>query len=107
MYDLYFYNAKVVRVVDGDTLILEVDLGFNIKLTERFRLAGINCKELNTKDGLRAKKFVEEYLAKNNNECLIKSEKKGKYGRWLAWVWVGNVCLNKLLVRRGFAEEYD
>ena len=66
----YRYNAKVMRVVDGDTLDLEIDLGFNIKINERVRLFGIDTPETRTRDleekkrGLEAKEYVREQRKK-------------------------------------------
>ena len=106
--NLFFYRAKVLRVVDGDTIDAEVDLGFNIKLKQRFRFAGINAYEINTELGKKAKEYVEKRFAENNNECIIKSEKQGKYGRWLAWIWLkdSDITLNAELVEKGFAVWY-
>lgn len=104
---LFFYRAKLLNVVDGDTVDLEVDLGFNIFIRERFRLAGINAYEISTEKGKIAKAYVEKRFAENNNECVIRSEKKEKYGRWLAWIWFdGEKTLNEELVELGLAVRY-
>ena len=57
--DLYTYRAKLIRVIDGDTDDLQVDLGFNIFVRERFRLAGINAYEISTEKGKIVKAYVE------------------------------------------------
>ena len=105
---LYKYRAKLIRVVDGDTVDLQVDLGFNIFIRERFRFAGINAYEISTEKGRLAKAFVERRFAENNNECIIKSEKQDKYGRWLAWIYLtdSDKTLNEELVERGLAVKY-
>jgi len=105
----FCYKAKVLRVIDGDTIEAEVDLGFNIRLRERFRFAGINAYEKDTELGKKATEYVKKRFAENNNECIIKSEKQGKYGRWLAWIWLAdsNKTLNEELVEKGLAVWYN
>ena len=108
---MYEYRAKLVKVVDGDTLDLEVDLGFGVKKVDRFRLAGINTPELNRKDereaGLAAKAFVEEWF-EDGVELYIETQKdkQGKYGRYIATVWSSskNFSLSESLVRNCHAE---
>ena len=116
---MYTYRAKLDRVVDGDTVDLFVDLGFNIWIKDRFRLLDIDTPELRggteqTKAAARkAKEFVENLFGQYNNECEVLSQKdtKGKYGRWLATIiLVGNkedskeVNLNERLIEAGLAE---
>ncbi len=105
----YTYKAKLIRVIDGDTIDLQVNLGFNIFVRERFRFAEINAFEISTEKGKLAKAFVERRFAENNNECLIKSEKQGKYGRWLAWIYFddSDKTLNEELVEQDLAVWYD
>ena len=116
---MYEYRAKLVKVVDGDTLDLEVDLGFGVKKVDRFRLAGINTPELNRKDereaGLAAKAFVEEWF-EGEEYVMIDTfkDKKGKYGRYIAILWQPDndgtyTSLGSQLVLNGHAEiaNYD
>lgn len=97
------YKAKVTRVVDGDTIDAEVDLGFNVFIKERFRLLGIDAPETRTKDliekarGLKTKAFVEDII-NSSTEVVIKTNKAGKFGRWLAVVTLdGDTNLNNLI----------
>lgn len=112
MRELYFYNAVVDKVVDGDTLDVTIDLGFNIWIKERLRLYGINCPETRTKDsaekerGLKAKKYVMNHIKATGGEIQIQSFGKGKYGRVLAEVWAGKNNINELLVANNHAEVY-
>lgn len=112
MRELYFYNAVVDRVVDGDTIDVTIDLGFNIWIKERLRLYGLNTPETRTKDqeektkGLKAKRYVEKQIDSNSGEIQVQSFGKGKYGRVLAEVWVGKNNLNELLISNGHAEIY-
>lgn len=115
----WFYKAKVVRVIDGDTLDVDIDLGFGIRFKTRIRLAGINAPELYTKEGKDAKKVVKEMLEKADYEVYLRTfkgkdyiDQKGKYGRWLALVLIprgkGNYdLLNAILLDKGLAEPYD
>lgn len=116
---MFTYNAKLLKVIDGDTLEVFIDLGFDIWFKARLRLLGINTAEIHTKDkvkkkkGLTAKEFVEKEL-NSAEQIIIKSEKqikKGKYGRYLVRVYYtkpgGNViCLNDLLLSEHLAQKY-
>lgn len=106
---LYRYRATLVRVVDGDTVRLRVDLGFNIAFEENFRLADIDTPEVRgpeREDGLKAKAFVEEFFQNcPDAKVMICSIKHGKY-RWVLEIWNGDECLNIALLEAGHAREY-
>lgn len=85
---LYTYQAFVNRVVDGDTLLLRVDLGFRTHVTEKVRLRGIDCPEISTALGRKARIFVQE-LIDQNPWIVIKTYKDDKYGRYLVDVFTG------------------
>jgi micrococcal nuclease len=110
--ELYYYNATVDRVVDGDTIDVTIDLGFNIWVKERLRLYGLNTPETRTKDleekerGLKAKKYVENQVNSNGGQIQVLSLGKGKYGRVLAEIWVGKNNINELLIANNHAEVY-
>lgn len=114
---LYHYRAKVVRTVDGDTIDVELDLGFDITLKARVRLVGINTPESRTRDleekaaGLAAKEYVGKWLLHFcGNQCIIetKLDGRGKFGRVLGRVLSDDgVCLNDLLLAEGHAVPYD
>ncbi len=86
---MYTYKATVSRVVDGDTIYVDVDLGFFLRQMMKVRLRGVNTPEIRGKErpeGLKAKQFVIDSLA----DCpvvVIKTDKIGKYGRYVADVW--------------------
>ena len=109
---MYTYKAKVIRVVDGDTLDLEIDLGFKITLHERIRLSGVNTPETRTRDkkekeaGLKAKQYVCDMVSGKSIE--IETAKQGKFGRYLATIYYGTkkINLNKELIKKGYAREY-
>ena len=110
---MYTYRATVTRVVDGDTMDVAVDLGFDIVYNDRVRLYGINTPESRTRDldekklGLAAKDRVKE-LCPEASEVTLKTTKdgKGKFGRILGEIYVGDVNINQLLVEEGHAVEY-
>lgn len=111
----WIYNAEVKKVVDGDTFDIIIDLGFDTLRKGRVRLYGVNTPESRTsnieekKQGLAAKEFTEQWLAKAQNWVKIETiiDKNEKYGRVLAKVWDkdGN-CLNSDIVASGLAREY-
>lgn len=112
----YHYNAKVSKVVDGDTVDLVVDLGFHVQVRERFRLAGIDTPELRSSDpeererAKAAKARVLE-LCPVGSDVIVVAEKTGKFGRWLGVILftvedIGLVNLNDLLVDEGHAVVY-
>ncbi len=103
---MYEYAANLVRVVDGDTVILDVSLGFNTWLRSvRFRLARINAPELSTPAGQEAKAWL---AGLNFSALRIKSTKQDDYGRWIAELYLGTdpaatINVNDLLVTTGHA----
>lgn len=84
--ELYAYKALVERVVDGDTIWLNIDLGFSCWTRQKVRLRGIDCPELDTKKGQEAKEFVEARL-KEVDFVLVKTHKSDKYERYLTDVF--------------------
>ena len=116
-----FRVTKINRVVDGDTIDVTIDLGFDLAKKERVRIAGVDTPEKRTRDleekalGLDAtawmKKHLEETI-KGEDELTIRTELKGgmgKYGRLLGWLYVGEseVSLNEQMITEGYAWEYD
>ena len=110
----YVYYASLIRVVDGDTVDLEIDLGLKIFTRQRIRLFGIDTPEIHgvKKDseefikGAAAKDRVVELLFGKKLLVETTKDKTGKYGRYLARVWAEDTCINDLLVKEGFAQEY-
>ena len=111
-----YYVRKVENVVDGDTIDVLIDLGFDILFQSRVRLAGIDTPESRTKDlnekalGLESKEYLKKAL-KDAKSVVIKTEKMDsseKYGRILGWVYVdGNtVSLNDMMINDGYAWGY-
>lgn len=119
---MYLYNATLVRVVDGDTVDAMIDLGFDIQVKKRIRLAGINAPESRTRNkvekklGLAAKERLIELIDGAANVFEIESKELGKYGRVLGVLYINKlsgkdvitqVCINDILVNEGHATEYD
>ena len=117
---MYDYKAKLVRVVDGDTIDAEIDLGFDISVKKRIRLVGINTPECRTRDleekakGLAAKDRVTAILAENPIFNLESTE-LGKYGRVLGKIHINildgtesltQICLNDQLIKEKHAVAY-
>lgn len=103
---MYEYKATLVKVVDGDTIDVMVDLGFDVHLVQRVRFARINCPEMSTPEGPVSKQFVIDYLV--GKDVVIKTSKNtfDRYGRWIAEVFAGVDNLNDLLLQKGLAVPY-
>lgn len=82
----YLYKAKVIKVIDGDTLNLYIDLGFDIHKNQRIRLSSLDCSEINTKAGKISYNFTQEKLAKLDF-VMIQTEKADIYGRFIAHIF--------------------
>jgi micrococcal nuclease len=114
MYEYFVKN--VTSVVDGDTIDVVIDLGFDIMFASRVRLAGIDTPESRTTDkaekilGLESKEYLKKQL-KDAKSVVIKTEKMNsseKYGRILGWIYVNGdtVSLNDKMINDGYAWGY-
>ena len=111
---MFEYNAKVIRVVDGDTIDAMVDLGFTTFKKVRIRMHGINAPESRTRDlvekekGLAAKARLIEMLEESDNEFRLISHGVGKFGRCLGEIYLSGhaTSLNKQLIWEGHGTEY-
>jgi len=94
-------------VIDGDTVVFYVDLGFRTYSRQKLRFRGIDCPELATPEGKIAKTFVEEKL-KRAKIITIKTYRKDKYDRYLADIFVGSkeIFLNQELLDKKLADVY-
>ena len=117
---MYDYKATLVRVVDGDTVDANIDLGFDITIKKRIRLVGINTPECRTRDlkekalGLAAKERVKAILTENI-KFTLESTELGKYGRVLGKIHINKldgtesltqICLNDQLIKEKHAVAY-
>ena len=118
------YNFRVTeinRVLDGDTIDVTIDLGFDLYKKERVRVAGVDTPEKRTRDleekelGIDATNWVKEKLdgaIAGDDDLVIRTELvggMGKYGRLLGWLYIGDaqVSLNELMIEEGYAWAYD
>jgi len=120
---MYRYWANVVRVVDGDTIDLDVDLGFGVSFRIRVRLHGVDTPEKfgvksgspEWEKGVAASAFVKSWLEQRNNRVVIQSHDhkkidQGKYGRWVVEIYEDKEAaetLNGLLIKAGHAKEVN
>ena len=117
---MYNYKISPLRVIDGDTIDAEIDLGFDVKIKKRIRFMGINTPESRTRDleekarGLAAKDRVKQLLDGCDN-ITLNSHGVGKFGRCLGEIMLDMVdgsekltlvSLNELLIKEGHAVEY-
>jgi len=111
---MYKYKVKeILRVVDGDTIDILIDLGFGLTKKERVRVAGIDTPESRTRD-LYEKKLGKEaaaYLTKQlaEGDIIICTEKDGKYGRMLGWLYKSGqtISIQEDMINRGYGWSYD
>ena len=118
------YNFRVTeinRVVDGDTIDVTIDLGFDLYKKERVRVAGVDTPEKRTRDleekelGIHATNWLKEKLESTlagDDQLFIRTELvggTGKYGRLLGWCYIGDseLSLNEQMITEGYAWEYD
>ena len=110
---MYNYKAKVLRVYDGDSITVLIQLGFNIILKQNIRILGIDTPEIRTKNkkekafGLKVRDFLEEWI--QDKEVIIITEKPDKFGgRYLAHVeTIDGTNVAWVLKSKGYAKPYD
>ena len=117
-----FRVTEIVKVLDGDTIDVLIDLGFDLFKIERVRIAGVDTPEKRTRDleekalGIDAtnwlKKKLEDTIAGDGDELTIRTELvggTGKYGRLLGWLYINEdaISLNEQMITEGYAWEYD
>jgi len=116
-----FRVTEVARVVDGDTIDVVIDLGFDLYKKERVRIAGVDTPEKRTRDleekklGIDATNWLKDQLdsaISGEDDLVIRTELDGgfgKYGRLLGWLYIGDetVSINEKMIAEGYAWEYD
>lgn len=100
---MWEYNAKVVRVIDGDTAEFDIDLGFNLHYIAKVRLAGINAPEMRTEAGPAAKARLIELLVGPLIIGTTLNKEFEKYGRVLGVVYTPTLNVNQQMITEGFA----
>ena len=109
MTDLYTYKARCTSVYDGDSVTLDIDLGFNIRANRKIRLLGINTPEIRGSDrldGLIARDRLRELIEGKDIIMVSHRDKSGKYGRLLATIYANGLNVNQLLINEGLADIY-
>ena len=111
---MYQYKIKKInRIIDGDTIDLDIDLGFWVTVSYRVRLKGIDAAETRTKDlkekaeGVKARLWLEKELSRSN-EWIIETHKEDKYGRILGTLYLDGdpVTVNERMLNEGIAKPY-
>ncbi len=109
---MYEYECKIVRVIDGDSIVLDISLGFGLWIHgESIRLFGVDCPECRSRDkeekaaGLAAKRFVERFLQVGETYTL-NTQGKGKFGRYLGTISNETETVNKALINEHLAVVY-
>jgi len=106
----YVYRAKILKIVDGDTVDVLLDLGCHVQIQRRLRFLGIDAWEIKGEErekGLIAKDRLIELCSYAQDNVYVQTEMDatGKYGRLLAWLWTdtdeGAFCLNQVLLEEG------
>lgn len=104
----FVYNAECVRVVDGDTFIARVDLGFRVSTEITIRLRGVNAPEHSKEGGPDAKDFLTAVLLPDKGTLTIQSFKDAlSFTRWICDVWVGKQSLTQLIIENGHGVAFD
>ena len=109
------YKAKLIRIIDGDTIDAEIDIGFDVFVRKRIRLWGINAPETRSRDQNEVKlakntfKRLASILAASNGEFELISHGDGKYGRCLGEIFVKELkeSVNQTLINEGLAKKYN
>ena len=110
---MHEYKCKILRVVDGDTIDVDIDLGFGIWMhKERVRLLGIDTPESRTRDleekkyGLAAKEFLTKWVTSGGLTIKTTKDARGKFGRILGELWCFNTNVNEKMIEEHHAVEY-
>ena len=107
---MYEYRAFVRKVYDGDTITVDIDLGFDVILKDqKIRLVRINAPEVRGKErpeGLKSRDALRSKVGNRWVKIKTQKDKKGKYGRWLGEIWLEDLCINDWLLSEGHAVEY-
>ena len=101
---MYEYRAKLARVIDGDTVVLDIDLGLDVTHRIVVRVLGINCPERFTEEGKQATAFTKLFLENRDLTITTVKDSREKYGRYLARIYVDNLDLTSLLLSKGLGQ---
>jgi len=100
---MYEYKAETVRVIDGDTVVMRIDVGFDITVVKKIRLLGVNTPEVRGEsraEGLKAKELVKQWL--DCDSVIIRTAKSDSFGRYLAEIIKDGESLTDYLIQLGY-----
>lgn len=108
--ELYHYKIdKIIKVVDGDTIVCDIDLGMSVILRkQRIRFLFVDTPSIKTEDGKKCKLFLEDLLMKENQEIYIKTvkDRNDKYGRYLGEIFIKKgeeiINVNNIILENGY-----
>ena len=107
---MYEYRAFVRKVYDGDTITVDVDLGFDITLNQqKIRLLRVDTPEIRgeeRQEGLKSRDALREKIGNKWAVLKTQQDKKGSFGRWLGEVWLEDECINDWILAEGLGEVY-
>jgi len=112
MNKLYHYRARVVSVYDGDTITVNIDLGFGVTMhKQKIRLLGIDTPELRGSEeektkGRAARDYLRDLIDGRHIMLKTKKDKTGKYGRLLGTIYINDININQMMIDHGYAVEY-
>ena len=106
---MYEYRANIISVYDGDTATADIDLGFEVWLRgQRLRLLNVDTPEVrgkSKKEGIVSRDALRDRIL--GKEVIIKSDRRGKYGRWLVEIFLDDENINSWLLNEGYAVPYS
>jgi micrococcal nuclease len=109
--ELYNYKAHIIKVYDGDTVTALIDLGCNVKITEKIRLADVDTPELRGEEresGLISRDWLREKILDKDVLLHTNKDKKGKYGRYIGTIFLAGetVSINEQIINEGLGKLY-
>jgi len=107
---MYEYKAKVIKVYDGDTITVLADLGFKVTIKQTIRLYGLNTPEIRGEerpDGLISRDRLRERILDMDVVIKTMKDKKGKYGRYIAEIYLEDENINEWLITEGLAKRRE
>jgi len=104
----YVYTAYVVDVYDGNSITVDIDLGFGIIMTEqKVILHGVNAPNIKEENGLISKKWLSDKIGGEKITLRTYRDKTSKYSRYLADIYFNGENINELMLKEGLAEKYE
>lgn len=106
---MYEYRADVIKVIDGDTVHVRVDLGFDVSIFETIRLTGVNAPERGKPGGAEATEWLRSKILNTTVRLVTVKDRREKYGRYLATIYLPGeqTSVNDQLIAAGHAVAYD